>query len=522
MKTVRFTVGSRLPRPCRSAGVASAQTTRRRCVDPKLEVRTVATGLAQPVQMEFIGDRRLLRAGEADRQVKRVKDGVRPTVVLDLTVNSNSERGLLGIALDKYFKLNGYVYLYWSESTTGRRQHGAATRAAARQPARPLPLGRHVALLRQDPAPLAGAPGRRDQPDEPGRTRCSAATTTAAWCASGPDGKIYLIRSATPAVAGSCRTWSTGRSSPAARRRHRRRPVRRPGPGRRPPHGRDPAPEPGRHGAARQPVLPARRRARRPGRRVTSRRSTRTAAQRLRHGVRPVQRRPVGAGERRRLLQRDQPHRARLQLRLGAGHGPARARRAVQGDRDDADARSRPTRPRRPATTGSSRSAGTRSTSPTRPGRRTTACSSSRARSSVTRSSRGSTRSPRAASTSLSGKELGKDYKGDLFVGSRPRHLRGGNLFRLPIANNRKKVDARRPAPARPRRRQRGQVRDHRERVAALRRELRRHAGHQGEPGRHALRRLLLAGHGLRDPQASRTRARGRGVRLRPRVGFWG
>ena len=41
----------------------------------------------------------------------------------------------------------------------------------------------------------------------------------------------------------------------------------------------------------------------------------------------------------------------------------------------------------------------------------------------------------------LSGKELGKDYKGDLFVGSARGSLRGGNLFRLPIADNRKEVD---------------------------------------------------------------------------------
>ena len=42
---------------------------------------------------------------------------MRPTVVLDLTVNSASERGLLGIALDKFFRHNGFVYLFWSETT---------------------------------------------------------------------------------------------------------------------------------------------------------------------------------------------------------------------------------------------------------------------------------------------------------------------------------------------------------------------------------------------------------------------
>ena len=41
----------------------------------------------------------------------------------------------------------------------------------------------------------------------------------------------------------------------------------------------------------------------------------------------------------------------------------------------------------------------------------------------------------------LSTKELGKDYKGDLFVGSARGSLRGGNLFRLRIEDNRRKVD---------------------------------------------------------------------------------
>ena len=76
---------------------------------------------------------------------------------------------------------------------------------------------------------------------------------------------------------------------------------------------------------------------------------------------------------------------AGLQLRLDPGDGPAGARRAVQGDRDHPDPG--PARPAThpPATTASSRFAGTRSTSPTRRGTPTTACSSSPAPSSPTR-----------------------------------------------------------------------------------------------------------------------------------------
>src|SRR5688572_19100452 len=85
--------------------------------DPALEVRTITTGLSQPVQMEWIGEDDFLVLEKASGQVKRVRNGGAPTVALDLTVNSASERGLLGIALDKFFRHNGFVYLYWSETT---------------------------------------------------------------------------------------------------------------------------------------------------------------------------------------------------------------------------------------------------------------------------------------------------------------------------------------------------------------------------------------------------------------------
>src|SRR3712207_5019176 len=58
-------------------------------------------------------------AEKATGQVKRVVDGQVRGVVLDLAVNSASERGLLGIALHPRFRRNGWVYLFWSESSTG-------------------------------------------------------------------------------------------------------------------------------------------------------------------------------------------------------------------------------------------------------------------------------------------------------------------------------------------------------------------------------------------------------------------
>ena len=112
------------------AGSAHAQTPTPTptVTDTKLEVAPVATQLTQPVQMEFIGDNDFFVLEKSTGIVKRVKNGV-TTTVLDLTVNSNSERGLLGIALDRHFKFNGSVYLYWSETTAAAdstgRGHGA-------------------------------------------------------------------------------------------------------------------------------------------------------------------------------------------------------------------------------------------------------------------------------------------------------------------------------------------------------------------------------------------------------------
>lgn len=88
-------------------------------LDPSLNVSTVVSGLAQPIAMAFIGPNDILVTEKASGQVKRVTNGVVVGVVLDLAVNSGSERGLLGIALHPDFPANPGVYLYNTESTTG-------------------------------------------------------------------------------------------------------------------------------------------------------------------------------------------------------------------------------------------------------------------------------------------------------------------------------------------------------------------------------------------------------------------
>ena len=88
-------------------------------VDRNLAVRTVVHDLVTPTTMAFLGPDDFLVLEKNTGQVKRVVNGAVQGVVLDLAVNSASERGLLGIALAPGFPTDPGVYLYWTESTTG-------------------------------------------------------------------------------------------------------------------------------------------------------------------------------------------------------------------------------------------------------------------------------------------------------------------------------------------------------------------------------------------------------------------
>src|SRR5687768_508495 len=107
--------------PMAVTGQALAQTPQPppEVLDPDLAVRAAVSGLTQPTSMAFIGRDDFLVLEKTTGLVKRVRNGVVQGTVLDLPVNSSSERGLLGIALHPKFKRNGWVYLFWSESKTG-------------------------------------------------------------------------------------------------------------------------------------------------------------------------------------------------------------------------------------------------------------------------------------------------------------------------------------------------------------------------------------------------------------------
>src|SRR5258705_13800186 len=88
-------------------------------LDPNLTVITVLSELNQPTSMAFIGPNEFFVLEKTTGKVQRAVNGALQSTVLDLAVNGASERGLLGIALHPKFVQNGFVYLYWTESSTG-------------------------------------------------------------------------------------------------------------------------------------------------------------------------------------------------------------------------------------------------------------------------------------------------------------------------------------------------------------------------------------------------------------------
>ena len=100
---------------------ACADTTPPTLFDTNLQVTTVLnTGLTQPLGIVFLAANDFFVLEKASGQVKRVTNGVlQPVPVLDLAVNSASERGLLSMALDPNFATNNLVYIRWTESSTG-------------------------------------------------------------------------------------------------------------------------------------------------------------------------------------------------------------------------------------------------------------------------------------------------------------------------------------------------------------------------------------------------------------------
>jgi glucose/arabinose dehydrogenase len=101
------------------AAVMHTQAAGPSVVDPNLKVRTVIAGLTTPIGVAFLGNRDMLVLEKNTGKVQRVVNGVVRSTVLDLAVNACQERGLVSIALHPDFPKRPWVYLFWTESTTG-------------------------------------------------------------------------------------------------------------------------------------------------------------------------------------------------------------------------------------------------------------------------------------------------------------------------------------------------------------------------------------------------------------------
>jgi glucose/arabinose dehydrogenase len=85
--------------------------------DPSLTIQTVVTGIDFPTTMAFIGDDDFLILQKGDGRVRRVTAGVlQAGEVLDVSVDPDIDKGLLGIAVDPDFVNNGFVFIYYSEA----------------------------------------------------------------------------------------------------------------------------------------------------------------------------------------------------------------------------------------------------------------------------------------------------------------------------------------------------------------------------------------------------------------------
>jgi aldose sugar dehydrogenase len=143
--------------------------------DPTLRWSEVVSGLSQPTAMAFIGAGDILVLQKNDGRVRRVINGtLQSGEVLDLTVDNNSERGLLGIALHPDFTNNKFVYLYFT--------HSGAT--CGPTPANP-PANR-VCRYFWDGSALVNPTPIIDLPGTPGPNHDGGTMTF------GPNGKLFI------------------------------------------------------------------------------------------------------------------------------------------------------------------------------------------------------------------------------------------------------------------------------------------------------------------------------------------
>src|ERR1043166_9219715 len=76
-----------------------------------------AGSLAGPTAIAFLPDGRMLITEQGG--ALKLSNGVSTTTLVTIPVCSNSEMGLLGVAVDPNFSTNGFIYLYRTDNSAG-------------------------------------------------------------------------------------------------------------------------------------------------------------------------------------------------------------------------------------------------------------------------------------------------------------------------------------------------------------------------------------------------------------------
>jgi glucose/arabinose dehydrogenase len=145
--------------------------------DPSLKVEQLVSGLDTPTIMAFIGPKDILVLQKNDGKVRRIIAGVlQPGHVHDVAVDSASERGLLGMTVHPQFPSTPFVYLYYTQSSTGSDTAGS-----------PTPLGNRVYRYTWNGAIFTDPTLILSLPVTPGPNHDGGIITF------GPDGKLYVV-----------------------------------------------------------------------------------------------------------------------------------------------------------------------------------------------------------------------------------------------------------------------------------------------------------------------------------------
>lgn len=134
-----------------------------------------ASGLSSPTAMQFAPDGRLFIAQQGGA-LRVVKNGVlQPTPFVSLTVDSQGERGLLGVAFDPNFAVNQYVYVYYTVPASAGGPRNRVSRFTAAGPNGDVAApNSEVVIVELDPLNV------------------SASNHNGGAINFGPDGKLYI------------------------------------------------------------------------------------------------------------------------------------------------------------------------------------------------------------------------------------------------------------------------------------------------------------------------------------------